>query len=58
MEVALEPVVAVRDNAGIVGTTLAVPHGCKGPACPAFALCMGRCDTRRAPRPAVATAKN
>jgi hypothetical protein len=22
--------------------------GCKGPACPAFAICRGRCATRRA----------
>lgn len=26
------------------------PTGCKGPACPAFALCQGRCETGRATR--------
>jgi len=24
-------------------SALVVPQGCKGPACPAFALCQGRC---------------
>lgn len=42
---------AVRDNAGYVSVPARVlKPGCKGAACPAFALCQGRCgtDDRRA----------
>lgn len=38
-----------RDNAGLI-TVPALPPGCKGRACPAFAICQGRCETRRAER--------
>lgn len=37
-----------RDNAGYVSVATNIPHGCKGPSCPAFALCQGRCATRPA----------
>lgn len=33
-----------------VPVTATLPAGCKGPACPAFALCQGRCETGRATR--------
>jgi hypothetical protein len=37
---------AVRDNAGYVTVPATVlKPGCKGPACPAFALCQGRHGT-------------
>jgi hypothetical protein len=40
-----------RDNAGYVSLPVgALPPGCKGPACPAFALCQGRCEVKRAER--------
>ena len=39
---------ARRDNAGLVSTPADVlPPGCRGAACPAFALCRGRCGTPR-----------
>jgi radical SAM protein with 4Fe4S-binding SPASM domain len=42
---------ARRDNAGLVSTPVEQrPPGCKGHACPAFALCQGRCETRRVER--------
>lgn len=45
---------ARRDNAGLISTTVErLPAGCRGPACPAFALCQGRCETRRAELAAV-----
>jgi hypothetical protein len=28
----------------------ALPPGCKGAACPAFALCQGRCEAQGTPR--------
>lgn len=34
---------AVRDNAGLISVPVTIPPGCRGPACPAFALCQGRC---------------
>lgn len=44
---------ARRDNAGLVSMPVEpLPPGCKGQACPAFALCQGRCETRRAERAA------
>jgi len=40
---------ARRDNAGLLSVPVErLPSGCKGHACPAFALCQGRCE---APRP-------
>jgi hypothetical protein len=46
---------ARRDNAGLLSTPVEpLPPGCKGSACPAFALCQGRCETRRAKRPVLA----
>lgn len=39
---------AVRDNAGLVSVPAASKPGCKGPACPAFATCQGRCKAREA----------
>lgn len=45
---------ARRDNAGLLSTPVdRLPPGCKGHACPAFALCQGRCETRRAERAAL-----
>jgi hypothetical protein len=38
---------ARRDNGGFISVPIDIPRGCKGPACPAFALCQGRCTTRR-----------
>ena len=37
----------VRDNAGLISVPMAVKPGCRGAACPAFATCQGRCETRR-----------
>jgi hypothetical protein len=34
---------AIRDNAGLVSVPATIPSGCRGAACPAFALCQGRC---------------
>jgi hypothetical protein len=42
-----------RDNAGFIMRPIDVPRGCKGPACPAFAFCQGRCAVRRADKGAV-----
>lgn len=43
-----------RDNAGLVSMPIdPLPPGCKGAACPAFALCQGQCATRRLKREAV-----
>ncbi len=40
---------ARRDNAGLISTPVErLPPGCKGHACPAFVLCRGRCETRKA----------
>ena len=36
----------VRDNAGLVSVPLAIMPGCRGPECPAFAKCQGRCKAR------------
>lgn len=41
---------ARRDNAGYISVPVTIPHGCRGPACPAFAICQGRCSVRRAER--------
>ena len=42
-----------RDNAGFISTAVErLPVGCRGAACPAFALCQGRCATRRVERAA------
>jgi len=38
---------AKRDNGGFVATPVTVPRGCKGAACPAFAICQGRCRTAK-----------
>lgn len=38
---------AERDNAGFLRVPVAVPPGCNGAACPAFAICQGRCAVRR-----------
>jgi radical SAM protein with 4Fe4S-binding SPASM domain len=46
---------AQRDNAGYFSAKVTIPHGCKGPACPAFAICQGRCAVRRTEREAAAT---
>jgi len=44
-----------RDNAGLISTPVAaLPPGCKGTACPAFALCQGRCEVRRIERAVLA----
>lgn len=37
---------AVRDNAGLVSVPVESKPGCRGPACPAFAACQGRCKAR------------
>ena len=36
-----------RDNAGYIFVPVDVKSGCRGPACPAFALCQGRCAPAR-----------
>ncbi len=41
---------ARRDNAGLVSVPAELKPGCKGLACPAFALCHGRCETKRSER--------
>ena len=41
---------ARRDNAGYVSVPATAPAGCRGAACPAFAICKGRCDSRRVER--------
>lgn len=39
------------DNAGLISMPVeALPPGCRGATCPAFALCQARCETRRAER--------
>lgn len=35
-----------RDNAGFIMRPVDIPRGCKGPSCPAFAVCQGRCAVR------------
>lgn len=54
MEATLSTRGAQRDNAGYASVPVAIPHGCKGPACPAFAICQGRCAVRKAERGATA----
>lgn len=40
---------ARRDNAGFVTVPAeTLKPGCRGAACPAFARCQGRCDSKRA----------
>lgn len=34
---------ARRDNAGFIYVPVDIKPGCRGPACPAFAFCQGRC---------------
>ncbi len=41
---------ARRDNAGYISVPVTIPHGCRGPSCPAFAICQGRCAVRRTER--------
>jgi hypothetical protein len=41
---------ARRDNAGYVSVPATVPRGCRGPSCPAFAMCQGRCAVRKPER--------
>ena len=43
---------ARRDNAGYISVSVTIPRGCRGPACPAFAACQGRCAVRKAEREA------
>lgn len=41
-----------RDNAGYLSVpVVALPPGCRGAACPAYALCQGRCGTGSGDRP-------
>ena len=44
---------AIRDNAGLISVPVTIPPGCKGPACPAFASCHGRCKPEPATPPAL-----
>lgn len=43
---------ARRDNAGYISVPVTIPRGCRGPACPAFAACQGRCAVRKTEREA------
>ena len=36
-----------RDNAGLISMPITTRQGCRGVTCPAFAVCQGRCETRR-----------
>lgn len=50
MEASMDIPGARRDNAGLISVPIdRVRPGCRGPACPAFALCQGRCTERRNP---------
>lgn len=49
MDHATELAGARRDNAGLIFVPVDIKPGCRGPACPIFDACRGRCTARPAP---------